>query len=233
MSRMRIISGIFEKQVKDILKNIQVLVLFLVFPIVALVMTNAIPEEMGQSTFFISIFASMHFVFTPLVAVVSIIAEEKEKGTLRTLIMSNVKPLDYLISIGGCMFVCTAISGLSFALIGGYTGERLVNFIIAMVIGSSCSIILGLTLGGFSKNTAAANALAVPIGMIFGFLPMIAAFNDIVMKISKFTYGQQVSNLIASTSLDISLSSALIILANLFIIFIAFVFVFRKNRIEE
>ena len=38
MSRMRIILGIFEKQAKDLLKNLQVLILFFVYPIVVLIL---------------------------------------------------------------------------------------------------------------------------------------------------------------------------------------------------
>lgn len=235
MDRVRIISGIFQKQVKDLLKNMEVLILFFVYPIVALIMTSAISGEfgLGSDIFFISIFAAMHCIFTPIVSTAAIISEEKEKNTLRALIMSNVKPTDYLISIGGFVFICTMITGFLFLLAADFTSKDISKFIISMSIGSICSIVLGLSIGGFSKNMTGANAIAVPVGLIFAFLPMLATFNEKIAEISRFTYGYQVSSLISSDNFNMSLSDLTIILVNLIIFIIAFIFVFRKNKLED
>ncbi len=235
MDRVRIISGIFQKQVKDLLKNMEVLILFFVYPIVALIMTSAISGEfgLGSDIFFISIFAAMHCIFTPIVSTAAIISEEKERNTLRALIMSNVKPTDYLISIGGFVFICTMITGFLFLLAADFTSKDISKFIISMSIGSICSIVLGLSIGGFSKNMTGANAIAVPVGLIFAFLPMLATFNEKIAEISRFTYGYQVSSLISSDNFNMSLSDLTIILVNLIIFIIAFIFVFRKNKLED
>ena len=235
MDRVRIISAIFLKQFKDILKNLQVLILFFVYPIVALVMTSTISSDFtfGSEMFFISIFSAMHCIFTPIVATASIISEEKEKNTLRVLIMSNVKPFDYLISIGGFVFICTMLTGLIFLFAADFTELAILKFLLAMSFGSICSIVLGLSIGGFSKNMTSANAIAVPFGMIFAFLPMLATFNEKIAQVSKFTYGYQISNLISSDSFSISFIDSAIILVNLFIFLIAFILVFRKNKLED
>lgn len=234
MDRVRIVSSIFQKQIKDVFKNFQVLILFFVYPIVALVMTSAITDEFGfgSEIFFISIFSAMHCIFTPIVATASIISEEKEKNTLRALIMSNVKPVDYLISIGGFVFICTMLTGLIFLLASDFTIDAMLKFIISMSIGSICSIVLGLTIGGFSKNMTSANAIAVPFGMVFAFLPMLATFNEKIAEISRFTYGYQISSLIASDSFNISIFDFTVIFLNLIIFIIAFIIVFRKNKLE-
>lgn len=235
MDRVRIISGIFQKQIKDLFKNLEVLILFFVYPIVALVMTSAISGEfgLGSDMFFISIFSAMHCIFTPIVSTAAIISEEKEKNTLRALIMSNVKPTDYLISIGGFVFICTMITGLLFLLAADFTSEAILKLIISMSVGSICSIVLGLSIGGFSKNMTGANAIAVPVGLVFAFLPMLATFNEKIAEISKFTYGYQVSRLISNDSFNMSLSDLTIILINLLLFIIAFIFVFRKNKLED
>lgn len=49
-------------------------------------------------------FITMHIVMIPIINMANIIAEEKEKNTLRVLIMSNVKPMEYLIGIGLSVF---------------------------------------------------------------------------------------------------------------------------------
>jgi ABC-2 type transport system permease protein len=235
MYRIRIISGIFEKQAKDLFKNLQVLMLFFVYPIVAVIMSSTLSGtiEFTSRTFFIATFATMHSIFSPIVATVSIIAEEKEKGTLRALIMSNVKPVDYMISVGGFVFICTMLSGLIFLLADAFTLEAILKLLLSMSIGTICSIILGLSIGAYSKNMAAANALSVPIGMIFAFLPMLASFNEKIANFSKFTYGYQISKLISSDSINIAFGDWMAILTNLILFIIMFIIVFRRNKLED
>lgn len=201
--RVQNVSALFQKQLKDVFKNLPVLVLFIVYPIIALVMTQAMKEQEGMGTFFISIFATMHSVFTPIVTTSSIIAEEKETNTLRALIMSNVNLREYLFSIGGFVLLSTLLSGSFFLFMGEQTGETIVNFTIGLSVGCIISIILGVCIGLFSKNASAANGLAVPFGMVFAFLPMLANFNQGIESVAKFTYGQQVSYLLGGDQLKI------------------------------
>ncbi|HWT74797.1 MAG TPA: ABC transporter permease [Mobilitalea sp.] len=191
------ITALFQKQIKDVLKNMPVLVLFIVYPIIAAVMTNAMSDQPEVGTMFLSIFATMHCAFTPIVATSSIIAEEKEKNTLRVLIMSNVTLREYLFSIGGFVLIATLITGSTFLLIQTQSLVKSLLFLASMGIGGLISIALGMCIGLLSKNAAAANGLAVPFGMVFAFLPMLANFNKGIEAVSRFTYGQQVSYLFA------------------------------------
>lgn len=230
MIRIRIIYAIFRKQVKDILKNTQVLILFAIFPVIAYVMTSSMKME---TAFFVSLFGTMHAVFTPLMASASIIAEEKEKNTLRILILSNVKPFEYLLSIGSFVFILTNISSFLFAWIGGFRGRDFFGFVLVMMLGSICSIILGAALAIFSKNQMSATASAIPLAMVFSFLPMLSAFNDSVGSISRFTFGQQISNLLKSPQMGtFTAEPFLIILVNFLVIGSLFVFAFHKKGLD-
>ncbi|MHB8061384.1 MAG: ABC transporter permease [Ruminiclostridium sp.] len=234
MRSNRIIFAIFQNQIKNVLKNTSVLILFFIYPIIAFVMTTAMSEQLGQAAFFISVFGTMHVVFTPIVTTAAIIAEEKEKNTLRVLILSNVKPFEYLISIGGFVFICTLLTASSFLAMGNYSGVAAFQFILYMAIGCICSIIFGLSIGGAAKNTMGANAIAAPAGMLFAFLPMLASFNKSIEKISRFTYGQQVSNLISNPkNIGFSLENIVVIAVNLLLFIIAFIVVFRRNRLDN
>ena len=233
MNTVITINALFMKQCKDILKNKQVLILFFVYPIVAYVMTQALPSELGQTQFFISIFCTMHVVFTPIVAMASVIAEEKEKNTLRVLIMSNVKPAEYLFSIGGFVLICTLLTGIPFVFMGGYTGVLAVRFIIFMAIGCICSLILGGLIGTTSKNMMVANATAVPIGLLFAFLPMLSYFNKSIERVSRYFYGQQISNLISNPALKKDAYQSYIIIGINMIIFLGlFMTLYKNNKVE-
>lgn len=225
------LNAIFYKQIKDVFKNTQVLILFFIYPLIAFVMTSAMSSQMGNNTFFVSVFGTMHCIFTPIVTTAAIISEEKEKNTLRVLIMSNVSSLEYLLSIGGFVLLCTLITGSSFIGIGNYNVTEAFVFLGSMCVGSILSIILGMAIGAYCKNMMGANGIAVPIGMLFAFMPMLAAFSSGIEKVSRFTYGQQISNLIADTR-EISLKGIGIIIANLIVFAVAFVIVFKKNKLD-
>ncbi len=228
------IGAVFVKQCKDILKNTQVLVLFFVYPLVAAVMTTSVGDQLGQTDFFISIFATMHAVFTPVVVTASIISEEKEKNTLRVLILSGIRPVEYLLGIGGFVFFCTMLTGSSYLAMGSYDVKSGAAFMLCMAIGCICSIVLGLAIGGFANNSMGANALAVPISMVISFLPMIAYFNETIGKVSKYIYGQQIGNFMRSPS-DYHLTGETIsvVAINFLLCLVAFILVFRHNRIDN
>ena len=197
-------------------------------------MTTSIGEQLGQTDFFISIFASMHMIFTPLVTTASIMAEEKEKNTLRVLIMSGIHPVEYLVSVGGFIFLCTIISGSSFLFMGQYNLQTGIGTMLCMGIGCICSIVLGLTIGGIAPNMMSANAIAVPVSLVLSFLPMIANFNKSIGKFAKYTYGQQIGYYMQNPEgYKLSMESIIIIAVNFLLCAIAFVYVFRNNRMED
>jgi ABC-2 type transport system permease protein len=90
------VKAIFKKQLKDTLKNKRVLIQFVIFPIFTFLIINSIPAEGNSNENIASLMAVIFTGMIPVSAMASIIAEEKEKNILRVLMMSNVKPLEYL-----------------------------------------------------------------------------------------------------------------------------------------
>ncbi len=76
---MRNVSAIFRKQLKDTLKNKTVLIQFIMFPVLTLIMNNAIRIDGMPENFFVNLFATMYIGMAPLTSMAAIIAEEKEK----------------------------------------------------------------------------------------------------------------------------------------------------------
>lgn len=229
--RFQNISALFYKQTKDCLKNLPVLILFFVYPIVALILTQAMKDQPGTGELFVSMFATMHIVFAPIVAAASFISEEKEKHTLRVLIMSNVILKEYLFSVGGFVLAANLLTGSSFIFLGRLTAHNTFLFIIAMVTGSLISIILGSCIGFFANNASAANGLAVPIGILFAFLPMLANFNKGIDAVASFSYGGQLSRLMAGK--DFNVCSLLVLAANLAILIVISAILYKRSLSEE
>ena len=76
---MKNICAVFLKQVSDTLKNKTVLIQFLMFPVLVIIMENAVKIEDMPEHFFARLFAVMFVGMAPLTCMSAIISEEKEK----------------------------------------------------------------------------------------------------------------------------------------------------------
>ena len=230
---MKNIKAVFMKQLLDTVKNKTVFIQFIMFPILAVIMENAVKIENMPEHFFAKLFAVMFVGMAPLSCMSAIISEEKEKNTLRALMMSNVKPWQYLVSIGAYIFIMCMVGTSVFAVLGEYKGTELAVFIFSMAFSIILSELFGAVIGIFSRNQMAATSLTLPIMMIFSFSPMLSMFNESIKKISEMMYLQQISNIINSTdTLDISTKSIIVIAANLIIGLALFALVYKKKGLE-
>ncbi|MCL1964449.1 MAG: ABC transporter permease, partial [Firmicutes bacterium] len=95
---MRSIKAIFSKQLRDILKNRMVLIQFIVFPLVAFVFTQIVakPNAELDDSMFVTMFAGIYAGMTVLGTTAGIIAEDRERRSLRFLVMAGVKPYQYM-----------------------------------------------------------------------------------------------------------------------------------------
>ena len=180
---------IIKKQIRETLKNKTLLIQFILFPVMTLIMENAINLDGMPEHFFVKLFAVMYIGMAPLVAAAGIIAEEKEKNTLRVLMMADVKPRQYL---AGISIYVWAICMLG-ALVMSITLPASVRafFILIMGIGFVISIIVGACIGIFSKNQMMATSLTMPLMLIFSFVPMLSMFNESIRKCSTAIFTQQ------------------------------------------
>jgi ABC-2 type transport system permease protein len=230
---MKNIRAVFLKQLSDTLKNKPVLIQFVLMPSIAVLLENTIKADDMPDRFFMKMFAVMFVGMAPLSCMSSLISEEKEKNTLRVLLMSNVRPAEYLIGIGSYVFVMCLGGTAVFAALGGYTGVHLAEFLIVMFLGIILSELTGAVIGVFSKNQMTAASLTVPVIMIFSFLPMIANFNKTVRTAAKVTYSQQISELINGIgTTSISAESLIVIVLNLTLAVFLFIAAYKRKGLE-
>ena len=230
---MRNISVIFLKQVKDTLKNKAVLIQFVIFPLMTVIMENTVKIDNMPEKFFVKLFAVMFVGMAPLTCVSAIISEEKEKNTLRTLMMCNVKPFEYLCGIGGYVWLMCMAGTAVFAICGRFSGNDLAVFLLVMAGGVILSELIGAVIGIFSKNQMSATSIAVPVMMIFSFLPMLSMFNDKIKKIADLTYTQQLNNVISRLGdTSVTMENVIVPTVNFILAVILFVAAFKKRGME-
>lgn len=227
---MNNIFAIFKKQLKDTIKNKTVLIQFVMFPVLTVIMNNAVKIEGMPDNFFVNLFAAMFIGMAPLTSIASVISEEKETNTLKVLVMSDVKPYEYLLGIGSYIWLMCMLGSAVICAAGNYTYKEAALFMCIMAAGILASLLIGAAIGVISKTQMAATSVTVPVMMIFSFMPMLSMFNSSIEKIARFTYSEQVSRLLGNIgSLQIDTKSLLIIAANMVVFLLVFIFSYRKK----
>lgn len=224
------ISAVFSKQWKDNFKNKAVFIQFIMFPILVIIMENLvkIPGTEGQHMFVV-MFSAMYTGMAPLISVTAVISEEKETGTLFALRMADVKPSEYMLGIGCNTYFCCAIGILVFAFVGEYSGIDFLLFFIYMSVSVIIGVLVGAIIGILGKNQMSATAIAVPAMLICAFIPMFAQYNKTIRMIAKYTYAQQINELLSDLN-GITLERGIILGVNIVIILGLFLFAYKKVK---
>ena len=227
---MKTFTAVFIKQVKDSLRNLPSLMVILIYPAVAWIMITAMGSQEDMSGFFVPVFAAMHCSFAPIIISSSILSEEKEKGTLRSLMMAGVSMVNYLISISVFVVLAAMLTGSLFLMMDHSTSSYAVTFTLAMLAGEVLSTLAGLCIGIYSKNVAAANGMAVPVGLVLALLPMLARFNDGIAKAAEYTYSGQISHLLEGG--DVTAKAICVMAAYFAALWAVLIFLFKRSSME-
>jgi organic radical activating enzyme len=220
----------FIKEAKDMLKNRAVMLVFIIFPVLAFIMTEFVAKpnpEIPANTFvaqMAAIFAGMSL----LTSASAKIAEDIENKSLRFLVMAGVKPQQYLLGVGGFMICSGIIVSIVFVLLGEFTTIESLKFLAVMILSIIASTTLGALIGVMSKNQQAATSLAMPAALILGFSPLIASFNKTVEQLTSFLFTQQLNLIVNDFSADFT-KAILIIFANILVLAVAFIIIYKKK----
>lgn len=230
---MRSIKAIFIKQAKDMLKNPMVMVQFLIFPIVALIMTQLVakPNPDIPNNMFITMMAAIFAGMALITSTAGVITEDMEHKSIRFLIMAGVKPHQYLLGTSGFIMIVGVMVSIVFGLIGTFTVVEFAKFMTVMILGVVASILLGAAIGMLSKNQQVANAVSMPIAIIFGFTPMIANFNVTIQTVASVLYTQQLNVIVNDFSANF-MKAIVVIAINIFAFVLLFILAYRKNGLK-
>ena len=228
---MRNVVTIVKKQLKDTLKNKTVLIQFVMFPVLTLIFEHAINIPDMPELFFAKLFSVMYMGMAPLTAVAAIISEEKEKNTLRVLMIANVKPWEYLMGVGIYVWtICMAGAGV---IATSFPAKDIPFYLAVMAAGFIISIAVGACVGIFAPNQMVSTSMVLPVMLVFSFAPMLAMFNDKIEKIARIFYTQQIRVLLNNMTFDgIKPENFAIVAVNALLAIILFFAAFKKKGLE-
>lgn len=155
--------AIFEKDIKDLSKNMFVLITVITpLPLALLVRANGPSIEIH--------YLIINLAFTVVAAFVqcALIAEEKEKNTLRGLMLSPASTFEILSGKSLLSIVLTVITVAISALITGYDPANFFIVALAIFISIFFYIALGTLLGLLTKSVMEASVIILPVIFLFG-----------------------------------------------------------------
>lgn len=169
---MKRIGAIFLKDYKEFSRNYAISFMVLVPLIMAFLYRDSTVTQI--------IFLPINITFAMVTAYIQcgLIAEEKERNTLRGLMMSPASVTDILIGKSSLVFcISVVIIALSIFLVG-YRPENMFILSFALVLSIIFYIILGTICGLFTKSIMEANVTVLPVLLIFSFGPLALLFSE-------------------------------------------------------
>ncbi|MBD5586149.1 ABC transporter permease [Clostridium botulinum] len=239
---IRRINTLLKKEIKDFAKNMNVSVMYLLpimFSIIysKLLGNNSSNDVMNRINILI-LCVGMNISLISSMVISMLIAEEKEKNTLRTLILSAVSPWEFLTGKVLITFLVSEVINIAIFFSIGCDIQYLGKYILITTLVLFSMIEIGAIIGIISPNQMATGVFSMPVVMIFFVIPAFAKANKTIEAIAKFLPSYHMNIMIArlfkgETFGIESTYSIAIILAWIIIAVIAFAFTYNRRGLDK
>lgn len=164
------VQAIFVKDYKEFSRNYAISIM-LIFPILLALffreLGSSVPGAIGT-------LLNTSFVFLACFAQACLIAEEKERNTLRSLMLTPATTMDVLVGKSALVFVMSAAVLTIATLIFGYEPANIWAFVAAIILSIILYTATGTICGLFSKTLLEASLYILPVAFIFIAAPSAA-----------------------------------------------------------
>ncbi|WP_049531881.1 ABC transporter permease [Streptococcus pseudopneumoniae] len=203
----------------------------LLLPFGLAVLYNEFLNKSGElSTYFLSMSLTMVLSMGSGYMVSIMMAEDKEKRNLKSLILSGVTATEYTFSM---LILPLLIMLLGMILLPIYfkvdVSGYLLAYVIYLVLAAISVIFLNLLIGAVSDTQSKAQVYSMFPVFIVSFLPMIALQNDTVQKVLDYSFVGPIVNLLNKKGGEISFSNIGMLLAWVLVLGIANLFVLKNS----
>lgn len=184
---IRKVSGLIKKDFKDLLRNINILFMCIIPILLCFIYSAMIVKNSGENLsklFALNQCVNINVTIICGFIIAMLIAEEKEKNTMRTLFLSGISPLEFLTGKAFITILITIAINIVMFFILKMDLHYLYKFIIVSTLVALSMIILGALVGLLSQNQMATGTIGTPIFMAIYIIPIFANKNYIINKIS-------------------------------------------------
>lgn len=225
---MRKIGVLFKKDFVDFFKNMAIFISCIV-PVGFAVIYKYVLADMGLGTLYLmNMILGLNLTMISVMVPATTIAEEKEKFTLRTLMLSNVSGAEVFTAKMLVTSVIMLISNTLIFFISGVALGLLPLFLVITVIGGIPLILLGAAVGILSRDQMNAGVYEIPVMLLFMLPTVFNGLNSTIDKIAAFTpcqptldlvYALQKKQLVSADSLvSVAAICAWIVIASIILV---------------
>lgn len=168
-----------------------------------------------------------------------LLAEEKEKKTLRALMTSSVSALEFFIGSIVPVFFFTALINVLLVFVSGLTLNFIqwIWFMVMTILGTLTSCILGMLLGIFAKDQVSTSTITTPFILTLMLVPMFSTIIESFKTVSQFIFTgaimDMVSHIAVSSTADVSISGVLVMILEMILALFLFIFFYQRNGYEK
>lgn len=187
------VQAIFIKDWKDLLKNYYILSTVFM-PLILAIWYGNMDETAIPATAF-SFLINFAIVITGAFVQAALVAEEKEKSTLRGLLLSPATTTEILAGKSVLSAFLTILMVIASVYLSGYEMNNILLFSLLIILSLSIFILIGTILGLVARTVIETSVLGIPVLFIFGMGSMFEAIisNDILLKVIKYLPNTQFS----------------------------------------
>ena len=203
----------------------------LLMPFGATVLYNEFLNKNGElSLFLLSASLTMVLSMGSGYMVSIMMAEDKEKHNLKSLILSGVTATEYTLSM---LVLPILIMLLAMIVLPIYlkvdVSSYLLAYVIYLLLATISIIFLNLLIGAVSDTQSKAQVYSIFPMLIVSFLPIIALQNDTAQKVLDYSFVGPIVNLLNKKGGEISFSNIGMLLAWVLVLGIANLFVLKNS----
>lgn len=239
---MRKIRVLFKKDFVDFIKNPSLLICALVPIFMVLLFRNIMPaalvnQEMGAD-YFIKLGTLFSITMCGTMVISTSVSEEKEKYTLRTLMLSNVSSGEFFLSKILTGYLITMLTNLIMFFMTGVDIIFLPSYFICATLGTLCVVILGGTIGILARDQMTCGVYQIPVLLLFMLPTMLGHISKGLAAIAVFTPLNAMMELFGYTMVGALFTAAsvkhiIILLFWIIFSFVSFSYVYRRKGVDN
>lgn len=182
---IRRVNALFIKEVKDISKNMNVLFMAALPIIFCVIYLNLYKGGEETKIYLFDLCLGMNLILVSSFVIAMLIAEEKEKNTLRTLMLSSVSPMEFLAGKAAITLLLSEVVNVIMFFITGIGIQYLFKYILITTLVVISMMEIGAAVGLLAENQMATGTIGMPIFMILLMIPMFSRINNTLKNIAQ------------------------------------------------
>lgn len=185
--RMHTLAVLIKKDFRLMFTNKNMLIMILLpigFAVLYQTIFGDVKEAGMPRNFVLTLCELLNLSAIPLTGLAMMVAEEKEKNTLRVLMLSDVSALEYIFSKIISVLVLMELITIVIFFITATPLSYLPMFLLMTTVTSISMLLFGSVVGLLSKDQMSTSTLSTPLMILFLIPPMFQNMNEVIDKIA-------------------------------------------------